>query len=91
MLIPGDVVDRYIVERELGRGATSAVYQVRHAELGGFFALKLLLYSGPYLRERLVREGKIQAQIRHPHVVGVLDVLQVQGHSALLQEYVDGP
>lgn len=43
------------------------------------------------IRERLIVEGQVQAQMRHPNVLAVTDVLDVNGAPGLLMEFVDGP
>ena len=87
----GDIVERYQVESMLGEGGMAVVYAVRHTTLGTKHALKLLTLSNPKIRERLIREGKVQAGLQHPNVVTVTDVLDVDGAPALLMEKIDGP
>ncbi|TVQ89600.1 MAG: serine/threonine protein kinase [Deltaproteobacteria bacterium] len=90
MLDEGQRIDgRYVVEAMIGQGGLAQVYRVRHAELGNVMALKLLTYQHPLLAERLLLEGRIQAQLRHPNVVGVTDVVRHEGQMGLLMEYVD--
>ncbi|MDP2305190.1 MAG: protein kinase [Pseudomonadota bacterium] len=90
MLHAGDVVDRFEVVELLGVGGLAQVYKVRHRVLGSFHALKVVTAGGPAVARRLLREGSIQAQLRHPNVVAVTDVIEVRGHSALVLEYVEG-
>jgi len=90
MLSPGDrVAERYEVEELIGQGGLAEVYRVRHIDLGGVHALKLLTWRRKSLAERLLLEGRIQAQLRHPNVVGVTDVIRHEGRFGLLMEYVD--
>lgn len=84
------VADRYVVERLLGVGGLAEVYLVRHAELGSLHALKLLTVRKRGLADRLLLEGRIQAQLRHPNIVAVTDVLRFHGEVALVLEYVHG-
>lgn len=90
LLSPGDLVERYRVELLLGRGGMALVYRVRHTRLETVHALKVLQVDDPMVRERLVREGQVQASIRHDNVVSVRDVLEVQGEPALLMDFVGG-
>ena len=90
MLEPGDRVDRYIVEGELGEGALATVYRVRHATLSTLHALKVVKVAHRESRERLVREGQVQAQLSHDNIVGVTDVLEIQGSPGTLMEWVQG-
>ena len=87
---PGARLDRFVVERELGVGASGRVLLVRHHSLGSLHALKLLTPE-PAARERLLREGRLQAGLRHPNVVAVTDVLELGERLALVMEYVEGP
>jgi hypothetical protein len=90
-LRPGAVVDRYLVERELGRGGMAVVYLVRHIELGTLHALKLLRNTHPDLVDRAIQEGRMQARLRHPNVVPVTDVVRIGGLPGLVMEFVSGP
>lgn len=90
-LIEGAEIERYIVECFIGRGGMGAVYRARHKTLGTLHAIKVLAVAAPHIRERLVQEGRLQARLRHPSVVNVTDVLDVQGAPALVMDYVDGP
>ncbi len=90
MLQAGDIVDRFEVVDLLGVGGLAQVFKVRHRVLGSLHALKVVTVGGPAVARRLLREGSIQAQLRHPNVVAVTDVIEVRGHSALVLEYVEG-
>ncbi|GDX80384.1 hypothetical protein LBMAG42_21950 [Deltaproteobacteria bacterium] len=89
-LKPGDIVDRYVVERVVGRGGQATVYQVRHRDLGVVRALKVLDGADAATRARLYTEGRVLAQLHHQNVVGVIDILQVGDAPALLLEFVSG-
>ena len=89
-LEPGDLVERYRVESILGQGGVAKVYRVRHTTLGTVHALKLLTVDHPVLRKRLLAEGKAQAQLSHPNVVPVRDVIEVDDCPALLMDFVAG-
>jgi len=87
----GAEIERYVVESELGRGGMAVVYRVRHARLGSHHALKLLSLTSRSLQERLLQEGQLQATLRHPNIVAVTDVLDVEGQPGLVMELVEGP
>lgn len=91
MLSPGQTVDRWVVDSVLGEGAMATVYLVRHLSLGTLAALKVLAIHHRTVEQRFLAEGRAQAGLRHPNVVGVLDVLTVDDTPALLLEYVAGP
>ena len=87
----GEQVDRYVVEEVLGAGGTAMVYLVRHRHLGTTHALKVLTISSPAIRERMLREGRVQATLNHPNIVAVTDVVDIEGAPGLLMERIEGP
>ncbi len=87
----GAVVGQYEVEALLGRGGMAVVYRARHQVLGSVHAIKVLSGSHRSVRERLLREGRVQAALKHPNVVGVTDVVMHDASPALVMEYVNGP
>ena len=87
----GQVVDRYHIEALIGEGACGVVYRVRHAQLGSQHALKVLHKSTGAMQTRLSQEGQIQAGLRHPNIVPVTDIIDLNGTPALVAEYIDGP
>jgi eukaryotic-like serine/threonine-protein kinase len=86
----GDRVDRFVVEAHLGEGGIARVYKVRHHQLGTVHALKMMALKSESLTQRLVREGRIQANLSHPGVVTVTDIIEHEGFTGLLMEYVQG-
>ncbi len=70
---------RYVLLRELGRGATGVVYLARDLELAREVAVKLL---HPHLATvsradacaRFFHEARLTASLRHPNIVAVLDL-----------------
>ena len=91
MLDTGQNVDRYTVDSIIGYGGTAVVYLVKHVQLSTVHALKVLSVSSGAIRERMLREGRVQAALTHPNVVAVSDVLDVDGAPGLLMEYIEGP
>lgn len=91
MLQVGQVIDRYKVESVLGTGGTAVVYRVKHTSLGTPHALKVLSVTSDVIRERMLQEGRVQATLRHPNVVPVTDVLEIEGQPGLLMEFIEGP
>ena len=91
ILHPGQQIDRFVVERALGQGGMAAVYRVRHITLDAVYALKILTIPSAAVRDRMLREGRFQATLRHSNIVSVIDVLDIHGVLGLLMEYIDGP
>lgn len=86
----GEQVERYRVEAVLTQTPGASTYRVRHEALGTTHALKVLLSVPRGARERLMREARLQATLRHPNIVAVTDVLEIAGMPALLSEFVPG-
>ena len=86
--IPG-----YEVQAVLGRGGMGVVYRAWHLRLNRPVALKMLL-AGPYARpeelERFQREAEAVAGLRHPNIVQVYDVGDVDGRPYFTMEFVEG-
>src|SRR5262245_24855035 len=81
------------VEAVLGRGGAGIVFRARHVRLNRPVAIKMLLagaYAQPTEQERFRREAEAVASLRHPNVVQVYDVGEVDGHPYFTMEYVDG-
>lgn len=84
---------RYTFEREIGRGASGAVYLGRDTLLGRDVALKRVGYvpGGTSAEEiRAEREARIAASLSHPHLVGVYDLVHEGDSYWLVMEYVEG-
>jgi len=90
MLAAGTRIDRYEVVGVLGEGGIATVYHVTHADLGTEHALKLLKHRSGAIGRRMLQEGRIQARLRHPNIVGVTDVVRHDGGVGLVMDYVDG-
>jgi eukaryotic-like serine/threonine-protein kinase len=86
-------VPGYRVEALLGRGGMGVVYRAWHQRLNRAVALKMLL-AGPYARpqelERFLREAQAVAGLRHPNVVHIYDVGDVEGRPYFTMELVEG-
>ena len=67
------------------------VVEVRHLDLGTRHALKVLQIHSPWLYDRLLTEGRIQATLRDRHVCRVTDVIRVGDAPGLVMELIEGP
>ncbi|MER5494423.1 serine/threonine-protein kinase [Streptomyces sp. NPDC002490] len=82
---PGDIIDdRFELLERLGAGGMGTVWRARDAVLGREVALKEVRASSPTLsaqgsavsRERVLREARALARVRHPHVVTIHQIVQ---------------
>lgn len=78
----------YRILHLLGKGGMGSVYEVEHQETGRRLALKVLgqAIGSEELRARFVREGRLAAAIRHPHVVGVFAAEEIEGVPVIAME-----
>ncbi|MCP3963439.1 MAG: tetratricopeptide repeat protein [bacterium] len=91
---PGTLLaDRYRIVGLLGKGAMGEVYRADDLKLAMPVALKFLPEAHERDEKRTARflnEVKVARQVSHPNVCRVFDVGEVDGHSFLSMEYVDG-
>lgn len=91
-LIGRVIAGRYRLDALIGRGGFGAVYRGTQLPLGRRVAVKISLVQRPGLLARFAREARVQAEIRHPGCVFLLDYGQEpDGLVYLVQEFVDGP
>jgi predicted Ser/Thr protein kinase len=92
-IVIGETIDRYRVVEKLGQGGMGVVYKARDTLLGRFVALKALppeAVADPQRRQRFVDEAKAASALEQPGIVGVHDVLSVDGQDFIVMEYVSG-
>src|SRR5215210_218580 len=71
----------------------STVYRAFDQNLERSVAIKLMhrsLSGDPLQLERFRREARAAARLSHPHVVGVIDAGEDDGHPYIVFEFVDG-
>jgi serine/threonine protein kinase/tetratricopeptide (TPR) repeat protein len=86
-------VGRYVLLREIGRGAIGVVYAAYHEGLDRRVAIKLLNRQRAgriVLEARLHREARALAKLSHPNVVQVYDVGKFSGRVFVAMEFVEG-
>ena len=77
-LRPGQRVGAYRIIRQLGVGGMGQVYEAEHVALGVRRALKVfstVSEHSEFLRKRFVAEGRILADLQHPRIVRVYDLV----------------
>ena len=85
---PGAIVGgKYRLDRFIGEGAMGAVWAAVHLETHQPVAVKVV--AGPEgladeLCSRLVREARACSLIRHPNVISVVDVGQLDGGAPVM-------
>jgi TolB-like protein/Tfp pilus assembly protein PilF len=86
------LADRYVVEREVGRGGMATVYLAQDRRHHRPVAVKVLhpqlaISLGP---DRFLREIQIAARLQHPHIVPLYDSGQAGDLLYYVMPYVEG-
>lgn len=90
----GEVIaNKFLVERELGRGGMGCVYAVTHLGTGKTMAIKCLLpqfANNPDAVERFLREARAVGRIQHRHVIDIFDVMRDDTLCLIVMPFLDG-
>jgi serine/threonine-protein kinase len=76
-LAPGTQVSGYLIDEQIGKGATGVVYAATHPVIGKRVAIKVLrhdLCDDPTSVERFVLEARSVNAIGHPNIVDIFDL-----------------
>jgi serine/threonine protein kinase len=89
------LVERYRLVRKVGRGAMGQVWLAYDNLLNRHVAVKhLLMGSGQSLDDdvvkRAMREARVAAQLNHPNVVQIFDLVMTAGMPYVVMEFVEG-
>jgi tRNA A-37 threonylcarbamoyl transferase component Bud32 len=87
-------VPGYALRALIGRGGMGAVFEAQQESLDRSVAIKVIApesRSDPTLLDRLEREARAMARLRHSHIVQVYDFLRLEdGGAAIVMELVHG-
>ena len=86
----GRMLHHFRVDAPLGAGGMGAVYRGWDTALDRPVALKVLASARPDARARFLREARTQAKLRHPNVVPIHFVGEVDGVAFLSMDIVEG-
>jgi serine/threonine-protein kinase len=86
------IADRYLVERELGRGGMATVYLATDERHERQVAIKVLHpdLSATIGAERFEREIKLAAKLQHPHILGLYDSGEANGLLYYVMPFIEG-
>lgn len=90
---PGAQVGRYRVEHLAGRGGMGEVFKAWDTLLERHVALKAIpgdVVEDEDARVRFHQEAMALAQLNHPHILQVFDVVEAGGRTFLALEWVEG-
>jgi len=84
--------ERYVIERELGAGATATVWLARDLKHDRQVAIKVLhpQLAAVVGAERFLKEIRTTAQVQHPHILPLFDSGNVDGQLYYVMPFVDG-
>jgi eukaryotic-like serine/threonine-protein kinase len=92
-----DKIGKYEIIRELGRGATSAVYLANDAFASRKVAIKLVRADalgdkeyGKRFNKLFLTEASLAGKLSHPHIASIYDAVSDEQGSYLVMEYVEG-
>ncbi|MEX2153698.1 MAG: protein kinase [Gemmatimonadaceae bacterium] len=90
--LAASLTGRYTIDRQVGRGGMATVFLAHDEKHDRDVAIKVLHeeLAAAVSTERFHREIKIQAKLRHPHVVPLLDSGEADGQLYYIMPYVEG-
>jgi serine/threonine-protein kinase len=89
----GEVLGRYHIISELGRGGMGVVYKALDPKLERFIAIKCLseeLSADEIVVARFLREARNVAALNHPNIAQIFVADEHEGKPYFVMEYVDG-
>jgi eukaryotic-like serine/threonine-protein kinase len=91
-LPPSLLSDRFVLERELGRGGMATVYLARETKHARQVAIKVLHpeVSASFGSDRFLREIGIAASLSHPHLVPLFDSGEADGFLYYISAFIPG-
>ena len=91
---PGDTVDNFTIEKEIGRGGMAVVFLANDKSLARKVALKVLppnLLNDSELCKHFVKEARLAAKISHPNIIPIYSVGQSsKGQPYFVMAYLQG-
>ena len=91
-LNPGTRIGHYEIIAKLGEGGMGEVYRARDEQLSREVAIKILrpTLTDERATERLLREARAEANVRHPNVCHVYEVGEDAGRPYIVMELLEG-
>ena len=87
------IIGRFQLLDRVGQGSFGTVWRARDTQLDRVVAVKIphhhAVESGLDV-ERLEREARVAAQLRHPGIVRLYEILTVDGLPVLVTDFIEG-
>lgn len=94
---PPQRISRYVIDREISKGATGRIYKAWDPKLDRAVVLKIVHYGFgasaheiQVLKDRIYREARAIAKLNHPNIVVVYDIDDEPGFSYIVMEHLEG-
>ena len=91
------MLGRFVVERELGKGAMGAVYLGRDPKIDRKVAIKTLALAREFesdeikeVEERFFHEASAAGRLNHPNIVTIYDAAEDHDLAYIAMEYIEG-
>jgi serine/threonine-protein kinase len=88
---------RYLIEKELGRGAMGTVYLGRDPKINRMVAIKTMALTQEFdanelteVRERFFREAETAGRLHHPNIVTIYDAGEEHDLAYIAMEFLQG-
>lgn len=90
--VGGSLLERYTIERELGRGGMAVVHLAEEKKHARKVAIKVLRpeFTASVGAERFLREIGIAARLSHPHIVPLIDSGESDGQLYYVSPFIPG-
>jgi len=93
----GDMLGRYQIEREIGKGAMGLVYRGSDPKINRTMAIKTLNLRQEFepgdqaaVLDRFFREAEAAGRLHHPNIVTIYDAGEVHDLAYIAMEYLSG-
>lgn len=92
-----EILGRYEIERQIGKGAMGVVYLGRDPKINRVVAIKAIPLAEEFedhdlveARERFFREAEMAGRLNHPGIVTIFDAGEDHGLAYIAMEYIQG-
>ncbi len=90
-LLPGELIlQRYLIDKELGRGGMGKVFRAFDQKEKRLVALKMLFKMGQEEKIRFQREYRFLRIVEHPNLIKAYDYFEEEGKLFMVLEFVAG-
>jgi len=91
------MLGRYVIERELGKGAMGVVYQGRDPKINRIVAIKTMALAQEFdadelaeVKQRFFREAETAGRLNHPNIVTMYDAGEEHDLAYIAMEFLKG-